>query len=118
MDTLDTFPDSQSPPSLAEAPGLLAALARDILQAQPPYDNLFTVELALRALRAVLEEDLQARVLAEGDFEGVREVSDALQQLGGHLNWLELHGQAPLDEVHVQLRESVLFAEHAARFLA
>jgi hypothetical protein len=116
--TLDTFPDSQSPPSLADAPRLLAALAQDILQPHPPYDNLFKVEVALRALLPVLEAELQARIRREGDFDGVREADEALGRLARHLFWLELHGQASLEEVHLRLRACVMDTEQVVRYLA
>jgi hypothetical protein len=114
---LDTFPDSQSPPSLAEVPRLLAALAQDILQARPPYDNLFKVEVALRALLPVLEEELQAKIRREGDFDGVWEVDASLSRCADQLGWLDMHGQAPLDEVRIRLQQCVLDAEQAARLL-
>lgn len=114
---LDTFPDSQSPPSLADAPGLLARLAEMILGEHPAYDDLFGAEVALRTLLPVLEEALKERIRAEGDFDGVREADGALTQLAGVLTWMELHGQASLQVVHSRLRECVIAAKNAVRIL-
>jgi hypothetical protein len=92
-------------------------LAAVVPPEQPAYDDFFAVEVALRALLPVLEAALQARVGAEGDFDGVREVDAALTRLAAALLSLELHGRAPLDEVHVRLRGCLMDAEQAVRLL-
>jgi hypothetical protein len=115
--TLDTFPDSQSPPFLADAPRLLARLAEMILREQPAYDDLFSAELALRALLPVLEEALRERIEAGGAFDGMGKVDAALTQLARALTWIELNGQASLAVVHAWLRECVMAAQEAVGIL-
>jgi hypothetical protein len=48
----------------------------------------------------------------------VREADEALGRLARHLFWLELHGQASLEEVHLRLRACVMDTEQVVRYLA
>lgn len=112
------MPDSQSPPTLADAPRLLIRLAEITHPEHPAYDDLFAAELALRALLPVLEAALQAMIRIEDDSHGMRVANDGVMQLADQLARIEFDSQAPLEHVRARLQRGVSVAQLAVHNLS
>jgi hypothetical protein len=105
-------------PRIGELQSIVERLSADLERAGGDRSVLLQIEISLRGMLPLLEGMLQYAVVSQGESARATGAERAIMPLSQHLEWIQLHAHAPLEQMYSRVRESLRCAELALQHLS